>query len=278
MRMTLFIILAAAGLTAAAQEPADSITDEDPYLLLMGEADRAIEASDWNTAIARLSDVLAVTPDDAANAMVYYDLGICHSCAGNDSLALVNFDRTLQVAPRMTIAMNGKGRQLLKMNRDYEAYGMFEQAIEADSLNTEARYYHGMMALYGGKSDIAESDFAVLQGVAPYSTDTAIALSTLYALTGRDREAIPYLKQLIEEEPTPEFFASLAGCHLALGNLSEASATLADAMARYPGDPELYYYRAWLRRDEYRLDDARADAARAIELGASPARVNDLFR
>ena len=48
-------------------------------------------------------------------------------------------------------------------------------------------------------------------------------------------------------------------------------------LKRYSHDPELYYYRAWLNRDRYRLDDARADAAKAVEYGASKAKVDALF-
>lgn len=256
---------------------ADTLFDEDPYFILMGEADSAIFHERWAEAVLRLSDVLAVRPDSPSNALILYNIGICQQRLGNDSLALDAFDRSLDLAPNMLVTLLARGRQLLAMRRDFDAFDTFSRAIAADSLSTDARFYHGMMALFGGKSDIAEQDFLVLKNVIPYSADTATALGTLYSLTGREREAVPYLRQLIEEDPQPETFASLAGCYLALEQLSDASTVLADGLARYPEDPELYYYRAWLRRDEYRLDDARADAARAIRLGASPARVNALF-
>ena len=256
---------------------ADTLFDEDPYFILMGEADSAIVHERWAEAVLRLSDVLAVRPDSPSNALILYNIGICQQRLGNDSLALDAFDRSLDLAPNMLVTLLARGRQLLAMRRDFDAFDTFSRAIAADSLSTDARFYHGMMALFGGKSDIAEHDFLVLKNVIPYSADTATALGTLYSLTGREREAVPYLRQLIEEDPQPETFASLAGCYLALEQLSDASTVLADGLARYPEDPELYYYRTWLRRDEYRLDDARADAARAIRLGASPARVNALF-
>ena len=48
-------------------------------------------------------------------------------------------------------------------------------------------------------------------------------------------------------------------------------------MAKCPDDPELYYYRAMLNRDRFLLDDARADADRAVSLGLNPARAAALF-
>lgn len=259
------------------EETPDSLFEENPYFLLMGEADRAINAGNWTEAAARLIDVLAVEPDNPSNALVLYNLGACYAYMGQDSLALDAYDRSLAIAPRMLTTLLGRGHILLAMNRDYEAYESFDEAIDVDSLSTEARYYHGMMALYGGNRDIAERDFAILKSLTPHTADTAIALSTLYSLTGRDRDAIPYLKALISENPQPEYYASLAGCYLELGELSDAAATITDGMKMYPLDPELYYYRAWLNRDRFLLDDAQADGYRAVELGASPARVAALF-
>ena len=134
-----------------------------------------------------------------------------------------------------------------------------------------------MMALYGGRRDIAEADFAVLQSRDPDSIDTAIALATLYSLTRQDQLALDYLRRLVKEIPSPEYYSALAGCLLALDRLSEASEVIADGLKRYSHDPELYYYRARLNHARYRLDEAHADAKRAIELGASPARVNAIF-
>lgn len=262
---------------AGAQMPVDSIYDENPYFILMGEADRAIADRDWNEAVARLNDAIAVDPANPSNALVYCNMGLCQSYLGNDSLALEAYDLSLEIAPRMSVALMGRGRSLLALNRDHEAFGAFGDVIEVDSLSQEARFFHGMMALYGGNAEIAEADFNVLRSVAPDEDDTYIALSTLYSLTGREREAIPYLTLLIESHPDAEYYAALAGCYLALGYLSEASATIHDGLELFPADPELYYYRAWLYRDMYRNDDAKKDARKAVELGASPVRVAALF-
>lgn len=263
---------------AWAQAPADSIQyDADPYYILTGEADAAIAEQNWPEAAARLSDALAVKPDAETNPLLITNLATVYSYMGHDSLALVTYDRALEMAPAMVTTRLGRGRLLLKLGRDIEAFRDFSDVLDIDSLSTDARYYHGLIALYAGNRDMAEHDFNVMARVAPKAYDTAVALATLYSLTGRDRQAIPYLERLIEADPAAEYFASLAGCHLALGELTEASAVITRGMKSFPADPELYYYRAWLNRDRYRADDARADARRAIELGASPIKVNELF-
>lgn len=273
----LAFIPSAAQKTEPAPQIPDSVFEADPYFLLMGEADAAIADKNWPEAAARLCDALAVKPDAPSNALLYNNLATVYTYLGNDSLALATFDKGLGIAPRMLTLIVGRGRTLLSMGKRRPALDDFSRAIAIDSLATSPRFYHGMISLYSGDATAAEDDFRVLARVAPQSIETATALATLYSLTGRERQAIPYLEKLIEVEPSAEYFASLAGCHLALGELTEASQAIGEGLKHYPDDPELYYYRAWLNRDRFRSDDAHADARRAITLGANPAKVNDLF-
>lgn len=260
-----------------ADELPDSVFDADPYFLLMGEADRAIADKNWEEAAARLTDALSVKPDHPSNALLFNNLATVYTYMDRDSLAVATYSRGLDIAPNMLTLVLGRAKALLSLGRDAEAFSDFDHAVAIDSINTDARYYRGMMRIYKGDLEGAQADFDVLSRITPKSLDTSVALATLYVLTGRNRDAIPYLKDLIAVDPAPEYYANLAGCYLELGELSEASEILSLGLDSYPSDPELYYYRAWLNRDRYRLDDAHADAKRAIQLGANPARVSALF-
>lgn len=277
-RVVVLLALLTTFVAAGAAESADTLNfEEDPYVILVGEADTAIADGDYPTAIQRLLDAMAVDPERETNVLVLSNLAMLYSYTDQDSLALVKLDRLIERAPRMVTALNNRGHLLLKTGNDIAAYDDFERVIGIDSLNLDARYYHGMIALYGGRRDIAETDFEVLRTEAPKSLDTAAALGLLYSMTGRDLDALPYLRRLVEETPSPEYYSALSGALLHLQRLNEASEIIAEGLRRYSRDPELYYYRAWLNRDRYRLDDARSDAKKAIEYGASPNRVNALF-
>ena len=271
--IAIFATVAATAQTSTAV-PAD---EEDPYLLLCGQADRAVADGDYEGATHRLLEAMAMRPDEPQNVLLLSNIGMLYSYMDRDSLALSTLDEALRRAPGLRTAMSARARVLLKLRRDKEAYSAFEAVIEADSLNADARYYHGTMALYAGKREIAEADFDVLKASDPTGYPTARALGMLYSLTGREREAIPYLRRIVAVEPEAEFFAALAGCYLALGELSDASAIISDGMAKCPDDPELYYYRAMLNRDRFLLDDARADAELAVRYGADPRKVARLF-
>lgn len=261
----------------AADTLPDSLFEADPYFLLMGEADKAIADQKWEEAAARLTDALSIKPDHLSNALVYNNLAAVYSYMGRDSLALSTYSRGLDVAPNMLTLIVGRAKTLLSLGRDAEAFTDFDRALAIDSLNTDARYYRGMLRMYAGDLPGAEADFDILARITPKSADTAVALATLYSMSGRPRQAIPYIRQLIAMDPSPEYYANLAGCWLDLGDLSEASEAIGEGMSRFPDDPELYYYRARLNRDRYRHDDAQTDAARAIRLGANPAKVRSLF-
>ena len=274
----LFLPLAiACALPAVALEPADTITAK-PYYLLIGQAEEAIAEDRLDQAAARLIEAMSVEPENPGNVLLLSNLGVVYWRDGRDSLALETFDRVLDEAPSMVTVRLNRGRLHLDMGHSREAYDDFSEVVEQDSLNAGARYYRGTMNLYGGHLADAEADFEVLRQLHPKALDTAVALSTLYSLSGRNREAVPYYETLIEEDPAPEYYAGLAGCLLALENYTRAAEVISDGLKRYSHDPELYYYRAWLNRERYRLDEARDDAQQAIDLGANKQKVDALFR
>lgn len=274
---TVVVMLAAAhGLRAAG--PAVPDDEEDPYFLLCGQADQAIAEGRYEEAAARIIDAMSVRPRAAENVLLLSNLGMVYSYMGRDSLALATLDEAHRQAPAMRTVLANRARVLLKNGRDREAYRDFSDVLAADSLNAEALYYHGTIALYTGDTATAERDFSVLQSVAPDDIDTATALSGLYTATGRHAEAVPYLQRLTKDDPSPEYFGALATELLALDRISEASTAIADGLAKYPDSAGLYLCRARLNRARYRMDEARADARRAVELGASQAQAKAIFK
>ncbi len=253
------------------------IDEADPYFLLTGEADEAIKNQDYSTAVLRLRDAMQVDPGNAGNALLLSNLGMVYNYLDQDSLAMDAYNQALELAPAMTVVRANRGILNLKMGNDIEAWQDFGDVIERDSLNSVARYYHGMISLYGGRLADASADFEVLESVAPESYNTNVAMSSLYSFTGRASEAIPYYKKLIEMEAAPEYYAALAGCYLSLDYLPEASATLAEAFEKCGEDPELYFYRAWLNKCNFQNEAAKADANRALELGANPRKVRQMM-
>lgn len=262
--------------TAFAQQTVPD-DEEDIYFILMGQADEAIKEQNYEEAVARLIEAMSIRPDSESNVLILSNLGMVYGLMDKDSLAIATLDHALELSPRMTRLIANRAKINLKTGNDIEAYKDFSRIIELDSLNATARYYHGIMALYAGEPDTAKVDFDVLESLYPDGVETLTAMSAYHSLLRNDREAIKYYKRLIEKDPAPEYYASLAGCYLATDQLGEASDLLGKAIEMYPKDPELYYYRAWLNKERYRFDDAKADGIKAIQLGASPQKVKELL-
>ncbi len=252
--------------------------DERPYFILIGESEKALSDSDYKSAALRLVEAMGVEPDNPLNIALMSNLGMIYFYDGQDSLALSCLDKVVQQEPALVMGHENRARVLSGLGRDREALAEYGKVIELDSLNTDARFYHGMMSLYGGNMSDAEQDFAVLERVIPLARTTYLAMGTLYAMTGRDKQAIPYWRKLVDVEPAAEYIASLSGCYLATGDLVAASDMIVRGLELYPEDGELYYYRAWLKRDRYQMDEAKDDAQKALSLGVNKQKIDALFK
>ncbi|MBD5177930.1 MAG: tetratricopeptide repeat protein [Bacteroidales bacterium] len=275
MKRIILLFLLLSSLSGVAKIYSQEPDEADPYFLLCGEADEAIAEGKYEEAAERLWDAIMMRPQAPQNLFLRTNLGLIYSYIDKDSLALSTLEQVIEIAPTMKTPRANRARVLLKLGRDADALEEYQHILELDSTHVEARYYRGMMALYNGVLDVAEQDFGVLKETAPESLMTARALSSLYSMTGRDREAIPYFKKLLEQEKAPEYYSGLAGCYIANEDYNEASELLAEAIQAFPEDPELYYYRAQLNRKRYRIEEARQDAAKAVQLGLNPSKVAD---
>lgn len=271
----IFLISTISRGTASTPDPA---IDENPYYILTGEAEKAIAEEKYDEAAARLIDAMSVEPDNPGNLLLMTNLGLVYSCLDKDSLALATLDEVNRRAPNMTVALVNRGRIKLKNNMNDEAYEDFSKVLSIDSLNADACYFRGLMALYRGNRAIAERDLLTLKNLQPDQNRTLAALGALYSMTGHDLEASKCFEKLIERESAPEYYSGLAGCYIALERFSDASATINEGLKIYGHDPELYYYRAKLNKERFRLDEARADAKLAIKYGASPDKVKEIFK
>jgi len=267
----LFVLLGAFAASAVESE------EEDPYYLLTEQASKAIAEKRYDDAAARLIDAMSIRPGAYENVLLLSNLGMVYSYQGRDSLALETLDEALRRAPSMrTVRLNRAG-VLLGMGRSDEAADDLEKVLDVDSVNVRARYLHGMIALRKGDLQRAETDFAVLASVEPDGDNTAVAMSTLYILRGQSREAIPYLKKLTGRVPDADTYASLAGCYIDIDELADAGATIAEGLSKFPDNGELYLCRAELNIARYRLDEAHADARKAVMLGVSRDVAEALF-
>lgn len=252
--------------------------EERPYFLLIEQSEEALAKNDYEAAGLRLVEAMGIEPDNPLNVALLSNLGMIYYYNEQDSMALVTLNVAVERAPKLIGAHENRARVLIGMGRDDEAFNEYGIIIGIDSLNCDARFTHGMMALYRGDLPTAKTDFAVLDNVVPLWSKTLLANATMYAMTGNDIEAASLYRRLLDKDKLPEYYSALAGCLISLDNLDEAGKVIGEGLARFSSDPELYYYRAILNHKRYLPVEAHADAKKAIELGANRNKVLKIFQ
>lgn len=251
-----------------------SVSQNSPeYLNLVEQADSAIAVGHWDVAESNLLDAINLEPDNPGNILLMSNLGIVRFNQGNDSLALASLHEAHRQAPSSVTVLSNLARVNAALGNIEEAYKNFETIMELDSMLWEPLFYHGMIAMNIGDINQAATDFSRLEILAPDEPDTHLALASFYTAIDEKQRALSEFNWLIDREPTVETLLERAIINIQLEYLNEASSDLAYAIALDPDWGELYLYRAILNKLRFRIDDAKTDALKAIELGVDKERV-----
>lgn len=262
--------------TAIGMIPITHAEDSD-YLKHVDAAEKAIAAGQWQEAEAELLNAMRSEPTNPSNPLLLSNLGMVRFYNGHDSLAIVTLNAAHDFAPSSVTILANRARVLAATHRIAEALSDYDTIERLDSTYYAPYLYRGLINLYSGNFETAESDLTKLKEINPDSEDTWIALASLYAITSRPEEALPYYRRLIETSPSAEYYAGRAMCLLEKDMLVDAAEDIASGLELDPDYGELYLCRAILNKKRYCRDDALHDANRAIELGTDRNRIKALL-
>ncbi len=266
--------------SASAQTPlADSTVSplNKRYLDMAARADSAINARDWQLAEQLLQQTMELKPGDPSNVLLMSNLGIVRQQMGNLQGAIDALSAANSLAPASVTVLTNRARLYVAMGEKDKAVKDYERVMQLDSTLIEPYFYRGMIAFSRGDIVQCDSDFARLKHMAPDDDYTLIAQATVCTATGRNADAVDYYKRLIEREPASEYYGGLIENYITMGEYNLAGEAIGEAMHLYPVDPDFYVARAVLNKKRYMVDEAKADARRAVQLGANPDQVNDIL-
>ncbi|MDE6390584.1 MAG: tetratricopeptide repeat protein [Duncaniella sp.] len=249
-----------------------------PYMDLVEESDKACGECKWEEALRAIDSAIEWEPDNPGNILLLSNKGMIQYNLGLDSLAVATLTEAHKKAPKSVTILSNRARVLTACGRDREAIADYETIMGLDSVNSEARFHHGLLSLRHRDYNSAKADFDWLLANKPDTPESNIAQATMLCALGQYAEAIPYYNHILDEIKEPEYYGARAYCHLMTGELQEASDDIAAALEKSPADGELYLYRAALNKMRYRPDDSRKDALRAIELGIEPSRAQQFLK
>lgn len=268
----LCISLLLAFITAAASDSDNRRFD------LMGKADEAIAAGEWNKAEDFLVEAINVTPGDPTNTLIMSNLGIVRFYMGKDSLALATLDDAAALAPASVTVLLNRARVRAGTGNTAGAKEDYRRIVTLDSTVVAPQFYLSIMALAEGDTATAGRYARNVIKLQPDGFEASFAMASLLSARGMSAEAIPYYTNLLNLDKQPDYYAARAICYLQTEDLQAAADDIASGLALDPADGELYLYRAILNKMRFRPDDAKSDAKRAVELGIDKARVDAAMR
>lgn len=234
-------------------------------------ADSAIAAADYVKAITSLQKALRSEPANPNNLLLLSNLGMLNYYIGNDSVALATLNIAHDLAPSSVTVLLNRAKVNNGIGNFAEALLDYTEVTQLDSTLVDPWIQKGMLQLKGGDVRGAEAAIARATAIEPDSKETILANALLYSKTNRPKEAIPLFNKLIKNDPQSEYYAERGMCYLRLDDLAAASEDIAKGLELDASNPDLYITRALLNRRRFRENDAKADAAHALKLGASQA-------
>ncbi len=174
-----------------------------------------------------------------------YYYGEAQLAAGQAAGAEAAFRAALQADPKSTEASAGLGRALLRQNKRAEAAAHLAATGDSEGLLELASMHE--------KSGEAADAIAIYLSFATTHPDNAPVLERLGVLlmnSSRAGEAIPYLEKATKLSPTAANRFALATAYLRNKQPQKAKASLSEAIAADPANPELYLASAGLHRDQ----------------------------
>jgi tetratricopeptide (TPR) repeat protein len=120
---------------------------------------------------------------------------------GNESQAIVLYDKVLAIEPKNVHALIKKGASLSYLGRYNEAMPLLEKSLEIDLQNIDALYYKGVTLDFQGKYDEAITWYDKVIKIDPKYPDALIdKAGALYSLKKYD-EAITWYDKVLEIDP-----------------------------------------------------------------------------
>ena len=112
--------------------------DENKLKKLFNEAKQLSGEENWEASIAKWDEIIPLLPDGKNKARAYYNRGNAKGKRGILAAAIADFDRALEIDPKLSGAYNNRGSVKGHMGDHAAAIADFDRALEIDPNNAAA--------------------------------------------------------------------------------------------------------------------------------------------
>ena len=171
---------------------------------------------------------------------VYVTLGRIHNSTGQYAVAMEEFERAIDLAPRDADAIQGMAQTYQRLGRNQEAETMFKRATALLPDSWEAYYRLGNFYYNVSRFPEAESQYRRALELAPDNVSLYTNLGTTLTSENRYAEAQTVLEKAVALNPIYSAYNDLANVYYWEGRYADAAAIYEKAVQLNRGD-----YQVW---------------------------------
>lgn len=167
-----------------------------------------MERQRFDDAVEELDRAIPSQPKDAE---LYYHRGTAHLAGGHPDLALVDYDKAVELAPREAPYLAGRGLAKYRAMKDADgANADFEAALRLDASSYAAWFNRGMLAAEQKKLDVAERDLRRALSIHA-SPEGSLALGHVLHDRGSYDTALELYRQALDVYKNPDVQKTFRG-------------------------------------------------------------------
>lgn len=222
---------------------------------------------------------LKLMPDQPANPIVHYQLGLIASVRGDDRTVVEEMTHALDLRPDMADARRQRAYAYLNLKQADRAQKDCDILLDDEPGDTTALFLSAAVATQRRDYVTARRTLDELLKIAPHHLNGRLSLAIVTQKMGRPREALDLLNLLVQSNPgNADCLAARAEVEMELDMEEAARADLDAALRLTPDDTNLLLLRAEVLRRLGQTTAARRDLDRAVELGIPRASLNAQYR
>ena len=226
------------------------------------------QKNDYDAAIAKWNEALALSPEDAK---AHSNLGVLLAAVGRNGEAMAHYRKAMESEPDYPDGYTNLGIALAREGKLDDAIPYLEKAAQLSPWDAKAHSNLGAALAERGRTSDAIAECEKALQLSPGDSEAHANLAIALAKAGRLDEAIANFEQALAGNPeSGEIHANLAGALLQKGRLDEAIPHFEKAVAANPGSAQLHLYLGRLLATRGRFDEAIPHLEKAAA-GGDPA-------
>lgn len=255
--------------------PAQQLADSLAYRDCLTRAFNALATDSLAQAETLFRRALKLMPEQPANAIVHYELGLIAGAQNRYREAADCLTQALDARPEMADARRQRAYAYLEMNQPERTLRDCNYLLDDAPADTTALFLRAAAEVKLRHYPAAQRDLTELLRLAPGHLNGRVSLAIVKQRLGRPREALEELNRLVTmARGNADCLAARADVEVELGMIEAARADLDEALRLRPNDAGLLLQRADVLTRGGHRGAARADLDRAVELGVPRASLN----